>query len=655
MRDSEPPPIRRDPDPFAPLDEQREEFAYGFDEEQSDRGLLRVLGVIAALGLLIAILILPPISLLDRGSGDGGGGGISTSARDELPGLPAGLTARSELYDISVDDELAGPATLTVRLSDRAEDGEHFAFYSFANGEWTRLASVTVIDDGRAAQGQVEVVPANIAVLTRTTFARSLGLIVEAGEAPDAAAVSAATIVSVLAAAPALGEQIGGVAVEPGGLTAAQDAAGQAGVYLGVTAEDPATAEAVDTMLATPSLGETHIAALVAAAVAADADGLHIDYTGLEAARRGPFSNFVALLAERAHADGLGVVVSVPTPTGSDFGAYDWAALTAAADGLWLVPPADRTVFYEQIEAALGVQRDAGVDLGMVSLVLDRRSRERSAEGVRSMTLQDALALASSLRGRTEGAIGPGEAVSVAGVNIDRDAGNSGLVWDDRARAVSFAYAGRGGPRTIWVENRYSTAFRLDLASRFGLGGVAVAAAHEDEALPKLWDTILGFAEDGTVRLELPYGPYLQPQWVASDGLIEGGGDAGVVVWRAPQRTGTYDITLVVSDGVVFVGQQIALRVSEPEPIAPAAGSPSAEDEDAAPDESADAEDASGDGDAAAGSSSDDGAAAADTGDAEDTAEPTPEPTVEATPEPTVEPTPEPSATPSTPPGPAGN
>ena len=202
MRESEPQPIRRDPDPFAPLDEERGELAYGFEDEPNDRGLLRVVGVIAVLGLVIAILILPPISLLDRGSGDTGAG-ITTSARDELPPLPAGLVARSELYDITVDDEIAGPATLTVRLGDRAADGEHLSFYSFRDGEWSRLSSVSVIDDGRAAQGEVAAVPGNIAVLARTAFARSLGLIVEVGEAPDPAAVSAASIISVRAAAPA--------------------------------------------------------------------------------------------------------------------------------------------------------------------------------------------------------------------------------------------------------------------------------------------------------------------------------------------------------------------------------------------------------------------------------------------------------------------
>ncbi|MDA1062537.1 MAG: hypothetical protein O2895_06485, partial [Chloroflexi bacterium] len=153
MRESEPEPIRRDPDPFAPLEDERGRLAYEFEDDEPAHGLLRILGVIAVLGVVIAILVLPPISLLNRG-GDDAGAGITTSARNELPPLPAGLVARSELYDIAVDEAIAGPATLTVRLGDRAEEGEHLSFYSFADGEWSRLGVVSVIDDGRAAQGE---------------------------------------------------------------------------------------------------------------------------------------------------------------------------------------------------------------------------------------------------------------------------------------------------------------------------------------------------------------------------------------------------------------------------------------------------------------------------------------------------------------------
>src|SRR5688572_26730131 len=62
----------------------------GPPEMEGDTVLLRVLGVIVALGLVIAVLVLPPISILDRG-GEETPGGIETEARDELPQLPEGL------------------------------------------------------------------------------------------------------------------------------------------------------------------------------------------------------------------------------------------------------------------------------------------------------------------------------------------------------------------------------------------------------------------------------------------------------------------------------------------------------------------------------------------------------------------------------------
>jgi hypothetical protein len=104
-------------------------------------------------------------------------------------------------------------------------------------------------------------------------------------------------------------------------------------------------------------------------------------------------------------------------------------------------------------------------------------------------------------------------------------------------------------------------AFRLDLARRYGLGGIVIESAASDDALPDAWDAVLAYVTDDQIFLELPYGPYLQPSWRASDGQLETTPGSGAAVWRAPSRAGTYDITLVVSDGVVFVGQQLSLSV----------------------------------------------------------------------------------------------
>ena len=111
------------PRPDEPFDEDADEYGYDlYDsyEEESERGVLRIVGVLVVLGIVIAALLLPPISLLDRG-GEEPAMGISTQARDDLPPLPGSLAARSALYDITTGDEFTGPAALTVRLNEQAD------------------------------------------------------------------------------------------------------------------------------------------------------------------------------------------------------------------------------------------------------------------------------------------------------------------------------------------------------------------------------------------------------------------------------------------------------------------------------------------------------------------------------------------------------
>ena len=640
MRDPEPPPIRP---PFDPPDfADGEPFGGGGGDGggpasgdlESDRGLLIVVGVIVALGVLIAALVVLPIPGVDFG-GDGESGGVTTEARDTLPPLPAGLTARSELHDIQVGD-FEGGATLTVPLSEPPQRPERLAFYTYTGGAWLRLVSVVVVDGGEGAQGTLDTLPANVAVLERTALATSLALLLDLGEAPEPAALRSVSIIAVEAARPlADTDEPGSVELDMGAFDALAEARAETQRYLGVAAHSGAEAEIVDIILATPALVEAHVAQIVAAALAAGADGVHLDYTAVDPARRAPFSSFVGALSVALQAEGLGLTVSVPTPIGGDTGAYDWGALAVVADAVWLRAPRDGSVYYEQVESALVAQREAGLDLSAVVLVVDRRSYERSADGVRAIARRDGLAIASELRARVDAGIAPGDGVTVNGTNIDRAAGNTGLQWDDRSKTVSFAYAGRGGPRTVWLENRFSLAFRLDLARRFELGGVVVEAAQVAEGLPDVWELLQAYVEEGEVRLELPFGPYLDPVWSVTDGIIEGDGTDGLIVWRAPNRTGAYEITLVVSDGVVFIGQQISLQVTldgdqpEPEPD----------------DNTADAGDGSG---------GDSGGQAEPT--QEPTAEPTARPTEEPTQQPTQEPTQEPTATATEgPPGPGGN
>ena len=564
MRDPRPPRIPPPPRPMFEDDEgyydgpgwpppPGDDGGGGFE---ADRNLLRVAGVIVALAVVIIVLILPPISILDRGDGaSDSSGGVVTKARGSLPALPEGLEAVSALYDIEAPDTITGPATLTVRLSKQVDDAKNLAFYAHVDGRWQRLAAVQPADGGRAASGEVPAVPANIAVLRRTAFAQTMGLILEPGQAADLAA-PAGGIVSVLAGLPVGGgEELELSARLQGGLS---------GQYLGITTATNVEAAAVNRILGDPAAMKRHADAIVSVAQTANAAGVHIDYTAVDSARRAAFTSFIQQLAAPLRAAGRGLVVTVATPpSATDPGGYDWVALAAAADMLWLRPPSDPAAYYEQLEPALRAKRESGFDLRKVALVVDRRSRDRSSEGIRTLSQRDALTTASIVQPRLEQGITPGRAVTLVGANIDQEGGDTGIRWDERARSVTFTYSDRSNLHTAWIENRFSMAFRLDLARRYQLGGVIVEAAGKDETLPDVWNLIAQYLEDGTVRLELPYGPYLQPQWRASEGKIDLAASAGMAVWTAPARPGVYEVTLIVSDGVIFVGQQLSLRVAE--------------------------------------------------------------------------------------------
>ncbi len=169
-------------------------------------------------------------------------------------------------------------------------------------------------------------------------------------------------------------------------------------------------------------------------------------------------------------------------------------------------------------------------------------------------------AIASTLSADKTEDIRAGQAVSVKGPNIDKLDGASGIGWDDEAAAVFFTYAGLGGARTVWVENAFSIAFKLDLVDRFGLGGIAIEDVSDTIGAGDIWAVISEFLDTGQASLVKPNGSLFVPTWQADGGSLESG-EEGSVTWVAPDEPGTYTITLIISDGLTRMGQKLALTV----------------------------------------------------------------------------------------------
>jgi hypothetical protein len=164
--------------------------------------------------------------------------------------------------------------------------------------------------------------------------------------------------------------------------------------------------------------------------------------------------------------------------------------------------------------------------------------------------------------------VAPGATVQALGQNLAAATGGGELHWDDAIRSVTFSYTGAGGGRTVWLANVFSESFRLELAQRYELGGVAIDDVSTRGADAAIWPAVRQYAQTGDVALATPNGSLLTPSWTADGGTLASESGASVS-WQAPAEAGTYTLTLVVSDGVTRVGQQIAIPVQ-----ASAAGGP---------------------------------------------------------------------------------
>jgi hypothetical protein len=196
-------------------------------------------------------------------------------------------------------------------------------------------------------------------------------------------------------------------------------------------------------------------------------------------------------------------------------------------------------------------------------LTITPLSRERGVDGVRALALTDALGLASMPSIDPAGPVASGSEVQASGLNLGDPVAGGGLTWDDTARSVVFNYTGAGGLRTVWLANAFSEAFKLDLARRYQLGGIAIDDVSEQVADAGIAALAGQYASSGAVDLVKPNGDMLTPRWQASDGELTS--DVGMsVTWSAPEEAGTYTLTLIVSDGVLRVGRELSVVVETP-------------------------------------------------------------------------------------------
>jgi spore germination protein YaaH len=324
--------------------------------------------------------------------------------------------------------------------------------------------------------------------------------------------------------------------------------------------------DVVDAILRSSDLTNAHASAIADQVKTGNFAGIDVDYRNVNPTLKDRFTAFVSQLAQDLHADGRTLTLTLPMPSTTDgtidAGAYDWEQIGKLADSIELAGELDQELYFQNTQSALDYIVSK-VDRSKVLLSISSLSIERGGDGLRTMPLNEALTIASQVAVKTTGDILPNADVQLEATNLAAAENASGIHWDDQARSVTFSYQGRGGKRTVWVSNQFSAAFRLALAQQYNLGGVTINDVSTQGGGADVWAPVQQLSDAGNLTLSRPNGELLSPTWSTGDGSLSPQvGDT--TVWKAPAAPGSYQVVLIVGDGVVRVGQQVAVDVVAP-------------------------------------------------------------------------------------------
>ena len=423
-------------------------------------------------------------------------------------------------------------------------------FYTYFEGRWQRVAEVKAIQNGNAA-GDFATLPGNVAVLRVKERQYQV-----AGSLPAGGTLHTDANVDILSPRDYTPASDGSIA----GTGSKAPSQGSILFMPTVVGSGQDTAAVVNDILADDSRRSKHIQALVDLARGDQVDGVDLEYSSVNADRESDFTDFVKTLADKLHHDNKRLSLTLPPPS-NQRQAYNWKMLGQSADIIKILPIADPQAYWQTMPAAIA-QITKDVDPSKVMLVVSPFSVEGGGNTSRPIGYLQAMVQAAEAAVREPvdpNDIKPGTAVKLVAKSLDETEGASPIRWDDGSATVSYVLGGTERKR-IFIENSFSVAFKLEIVQAYALGGVALSDASAQSDVANVWPTIRGLVQSATVTLLRPNDSNLLPIWQAPDGGDLGAGAGTTASW-VPNKMGTYNLILVVSDGERRFGRKILVEV----------------------------------------------------------------------------------------------
>ncbi len=331
----------------------------------------------------------------------------------------------------------------------------------------------------------------------------------------------------------------------------------------------------INNMLILPQSRQRQREALVGIVRRDHLDGLILDYRGIDSDLQRVYTGFLGRLAGDLHAAGAELIVAVPMPQrtrgGWDSGTYNWQELAEAVDGLRVALPNDRPLTIEALDslvqwALLRVER------GRLQLAIPVQGRDVTDDSSTLIGYGEALSkILNMAASDAPSRIDPGATTQVtlptmarAELGLDPATGMwRFFYWDDNRRQ-----------HTVWLNDAAGLQPAFEIAARYRLGRVALDGVSSGLD-PGLWRMVKAFI--GGEPAAAPSTAY-RLQWRLTD---ETGRTVQEAVqpledatfgFRAPPREGAYrlGVNLVTGeDRMAAVGSSANVLVAPPPPATP--------------------------------------------------------------------------------------
>ncbi len=379
-----------------------------------------------------------------------------------MEALPSYLDLKSPLYTIDVKGE--AKVDIEIVIPNDSEPYQTLDLYRWdaEAGEWRFVPNQV---DMMAGVIHTDIIVSNLAVFQTRSTTPLISTILEPGDSLNAASAAVLNLVM------PTGYQL----QSDGSLVGAPAAGWQPGAGYAVAPVVSGDSASISSMLYNPASLALHIEDLRMLTVNSGYNGITLDYQGLTPTDREAFAMFTSDLADALHESNKVLVVVLPQPAGGgaswDTGGYDWRAIGAVADAV-VVQPGIRPADYSADGAAFNMLTWAVGEISRYKIHLASSVKSYDETNNTLISFEEAVAPLGVVT--VSPALPEGAAAYQSGTqfsfNLSGDVSEVGA--DQNTGAYTYTVTEETGQRRIWIVSANAVRARLDMFSKYNLGGM---------------------------------------------------------------------------------------------------------------------------------------------------------------------------------------